>query len=138
MTIRAEESPRSLEAMLRTFTPACEAIGWEDYKGRYNIKPEQIIPQEYHPPFVFVSFLDAYRGIAMRLRDDLVTKDFLVFLDREAIAAGRKWRVEIDDALSRMEFSLPLVAPGHGVAGMTEHELSWARRHEHAGRGVSG
>ena len=133
LILHVGQIPRSLESMLRTLTPDCEKICWEDYKRRYGVPPETLVPQEYHPPFVFISFLDAYRAIAGKLRDELAKRDFLVFVDREAITAGKKWPLELSKALDQMDFFLPLLAPGYGEGGATKDESAQARTRESRG-----
>jgi hypothetical protein len=133
-TLHTDQVPRSLEAMLRTFTPICEEIAWRRYKERYDVPPETVVPQEYHPPFIFISFLDAYRAAAEVLREQLVDQDFLVFVDREAIAAGKRWRMELDAGLEQMEVFVPLVVPKYATGGATKLEYDRAREREEQGK----
>jgi len=122
--------------MLRTFTPVVEQLCWRHYRDRYRLPEDALVPQEYHPPFLFISFLDAYRAIATHLRDSLVPRDFKVFVDRDVITIGRQWRLEIAAALEEMEFFLPLLAPGYAAAGETGREYARAVERQALGQAV--
>lgn len=133
MLLRVAAIPKSLAAMLGTFTRFCEEAAWADYKARYKIPAEAVVSEEYRPPFLFISFRDRYRDVAEILRDHLVARDFAVFLDHFAIATGKRWRLEIGEALEKMEVFIPLVSPDYAKEGESLREYQRAREREARG-----
>jgi len=77
-----------------------------------------------------MSFASPDRQRAERLRDDLVFRDWKVFLDDRSIPPGSDWMERIARALRASGVVLALLSDHSSSASYQKEELEFARRHE--------
>lgn len=78
---------------------------------------------------IFVSYSRKDRGFVDDLVRDLSKRGLSCWIDREDISAGRSWRSEISEAISRCDTFLVVLSPESVASENVKRELAFAESH---------
>ncbi len=98
-----------------------------DLQGANNTKPEYHSPHEETEEKVFLSYAEEDEKIALKLYNDLTDAGISVWIDKEDILPGEKWREKIIQAIKKSSYFLALFSSrSYSKRGFVRKQLTIA------------